>query len=109
MSTPGGPIIRTLSDWTEQRFTALYQAGTKEEFQTAFNGFVSKHAEVTLNGKKISVGGFEEQLWDAQANKRSFDVTYLGTVDIPTNADEPLEVRTLLLTPRQMCSHSDLN
>ena len=38
MSTPGGPIIRTLSDWTEQRFSALYQAETKEEFQTAFNG-----------------------------------------------------------------------
>lgn len=92
MSSANAPIIRTLSDWTEQRITALYQPTTKQQFQEAFNAFVAKHAEITLNGKKISREHFEEQLWDTQTDKKSASVTYLGTVDVPKDANEPLEV-----------------
>lgn len=86
------PIIRTLADWTEQRITAFYVAHTKAEFTEAYNAFVAKHVEITLNGKNVSREHFEEQLWAVQECKKSASVSYLGAVNVQKNANDPSEV-----------------
>lgn len=46
--------IPDLDQWVKQHVTAMYKATTREEFQEAFNDFLTKDANITVNSHHMS-------------------------------------------------------
>ena len=77
-----GPVILTLSSWVETRLEAVLKATTKKDFDAAFDAFVAPHANITLNGEKVSRSHYSQQLWQEQEHERSATVNFKGIVEV---------------------------
>jgi len=89
-------VLPTLSVWAEGHLSAVLQATTEAEFDSAFDGFLSKHASITLNGQHLSRDQYKQQLLEESAvNKRSGSVKFDSVVEVSTDLEQPVKVRSL--------------
>jgi hypothetical protein len=89
-------VLPTLSVWTEGHLSAVLQATTEAEFDSAFDGFLSKHASITANGQHLSRDQYKQQLLGESAvNKRSGSVKFDGVVEVSKDLEQPVKVRSL--------------
>lgn len=98
------PIILTLTSWTQTRIQNLFAATTQAQFQEAYDAFFAQDVQLTVNNRTISRSDFENELWQTASTKTSASVQFLGTVEIPTDSSNPLEVRIL----RYICSNRNI-
>ncbi|KAH9856153.1 hypothetical protein C2E23DRAFT_882269 [Lenzites betulinus] len=47
-------VLPDLQNFVEGRISAIYAAKTAEDFESAFDDFVSQHASIHVNGKQMS-------------------------------------------------------
>ena len=89
-------VLPTLSVWAEGHLSAVLQATTEAEFDSAFDGFLSKHASITLNGQHLSRDQYKQQLLGESAvNKRSGSVKFDSVVEVSTDLEQPVKVCSL--------------
>ena len=98
---PPGPVVLTLTNWLEQHLGALVEATNKEDFDTAFNAFIAPHANVTVNGKKITVQEYKEGIWTEQRREQSASLSFKGIVEVPKDPKAIVQVCTFACS----CSH----
>ncbi|KAF9809586.1 hypothetical protein IEO21_07357 [Rhodonia placenta] len=79
-TNPGGPEIVPLNLWTENHITAIYKATNRADFDKAFDEFIDKNAQITLNGRKIGREEYKLQLVGEKFFERSADVSFVGSV-----------------------------
>jgi len=85
-------VLPTLSVWAEGHLSAVLQATTEAEFDSAFDGFLSKHASITLNGQHLSRDQYKQQLLEESAvNKRSGSVKFDSVVEVSTDLEQPVK------------------
>ncbi|KIM84098.1 hypothetical protein PILCRDRAFT_397772 [Piloderma croceum F 1598] len=86
-------VLPTLSVWAEGHLSAVLQATTEAEFDSAFDGFVSKHANnITVNGQHLSRDQYKQQLMGESAvNKKSGSVKFNGVVEVSTDLEQPVK------------------
>jgi hypothetical protein len=60
--TGPGPVLPPLPEWVEGRLTAIYQAKSRDDFDTAFDEFISKDVEITVNGAKTTREQYKQTL-----------------------------------------------
>lgn len=95
----GLPIILTLTEFVENSITAIYSATTDSALKSALDGFLSKDAKITVNGKQLTLAQYQAQLaTERPNNKYTAKVSFVDEVEVPTNAKEPLKVLKLHLT-----------
>jgi hypothetical protein len=89
-------VLPTLSVWAEGHLSAVLQATTQAEFDSAFDGYLSKHASITVNGKHVSRDQYKQQLTeDGAVNKQSGSVKFNNVVEVSTDLEQPVKVRSL--------------
>ncbi|KAH9837623.1 uncharacterized protein C8Q71DRAFT_897953 [Rhodofomes roseus] len=83
-----GPIVIPLTEWVENRISAIYKAPNQREFSTAFDEFVDEHAHITVNGKQLNRDQYKELFQGERALESSATVSFLGAVEVPANKKE---------------------
>lgn len=81
----------SLTQWAEQRLTALYKATDRASLDAAYAAFLAEDATITVNGKHLSAKAYKKQLLD-----RAVQVAYSGAVEVPEDAGSPSLVRASL-------------
>lgn len=86
-------VLPPLTDWAEGHLSAILKATTEAEFDNAFDAFISTRAHITVNGKNISREQYKQQLiGESAVNKQSASVQFNGTVEVPTDTEQPVDV-----------------
>ncbi|KAI0944290.1 hypothetical protein AcW1_002038 [Taiwanofungus camphoratus] len=89
------PPLSDLATWTEGRVRNMMTANTQEDFDSAFEAFLSKGAHITVNGKHISRHHYKERMQTMKSNEMNVKITFNGTVAAPVNTDSPTEAGTV--------------
>lgn len=75
-------VLPSLSSWAQSHITALFQATTPEDFDSAFDAFLAAHVEsITVNGETLTKEQYKQRLQRAKAFEQGAEVTFLGTVE----------------------------
>lgn len=90
-STSTDIVLPSLTQWTEDHITAVLQATSQSDFTGALDAFLSKDAEITVNGVCISRADFAKQIQSEQFDEATAIVTFAGTVGVPANQQSPVE------------------
>ncbi|TFK81183.1 hypothetical protein K466DRAFT_445084, partial [Polyporus arcularius HHB13444] len=77
------PIILLLPDWVQQHITTLYNAKTADDFNTAFDTFISHHVSIKVNGKSMSRDQYKKLIMGEITNDVSADVSFSGVISVP--------------------------
>lgn len=92
-----GPVVIPLDDWTKDSISAIYDAKTQSEFSSAFDAFIHEEANITVNGKRLSRAEYKALFQGERLLEQFATVSFLGSVEVPANKDEPVAVRLLIL------------
>ncbi|TDL21131.1 hypothetical protein BD410DRAFT_840831 [Rickenella mellea] len=80
---PKIPIpIPTLTQFVERNLTALFGAATADEFNEAFDTFISRTANITVNGVHVARGEFMAQIQSDRFAREDSDVKFFGAVEV---------------------------
>ena len=79
-------FLPVLSDWAEQRITAIYNATTETDFDIAFNAFISSKCHIIVNGKEMTREQYRQQLRREKSGESSAQVKFLGNVAVDNKA-----------------------
>lgn len=88
--------IPSLSQWAEQRLTALYKATDEASLEAAYNAFLAADAQITVNGKHLSGDAYKKQLLASKVLETGAQVVYSGAVEVPENTHRQTQVRASL-------------
>ncbi|KAI8992771.1 hypothetical protein BD414DRAFT_482155 [Trametes punicea] len=75
-------VLPQLPDWVQQHVKALYSAKTEEAFDTAFDSFISQHAQIRLNGKNVGRDEYKKAIRGEITGDVSADITFNGVVSV---------------------------
>ncbi|KAJ7128439.1 hypothetical protein C8R44DRAFT_700971 [Mycena epipterygia] len=95
-------VLPPLKTWAQQHMYAIIKATTQTAFDAAFDGFLSKHATTTVNGKHISRDEYKEQLqglrFDESFTLRRMvgvssgaTVVFSNAIEVPADPENPLQ------------------
>ncbi|KAJ7145736.1 hypothetical protein C8R44DRAFT_755771 [Mycena epipterygia] len=84
--------------WAEQHLSSIIKATTQTAFEAAFDGFLSKSATVTVNGKHVSRDEYKKQLQGEGFDEAGAEVTFSGAVEVP--ADNSIQLSPKELYPQ---------
>ncbi|KAF7306231.1 hypothetical protein MIND_00413700 [Mycena indigotica] len=77
-------VLPGLQAWAEQHLSAILKATTADDFDTAFESFVAKHATIAVNGKSVSREEYKKQLQGEGFNEAGAEVSFSGAVEVDT-------------------------
>ncbi|RPD76784.1 hypothetical protein L226DRAFT_521523 [Lentinus tigrinus ALCF2SS1-7] len=89
------PIILALPDWVEQHITTLYKAKNDDDFNTAFDAFISHHVQVKVDGKPMSREQYKKLLMDEIKGDFQARVSFNGVVSVPDVTKPAIETGTV--------------
>ena len=81
------PLILALPNWVEQRITDIYKAKNADDFNTAFDAFVSHHVHIKVNGKPMSREQYKTLIMGEIKNDDGADISFNGIVTVLDNTE----------------------
>ncbi|KAJ7128374.1 hypothetical protein C8R44DRAFT_700938 [Mycena epipterygia] len=84
-------VLPPLKTWAQQHMSAIIKATTQTAFDAAFDGFLSKHATTTVNGKHISRDEYKEQLQGLRFDESGATVVFSNAIEVPADPENPLQ------------------
>jgi len=84
-------VLPPLRTWAEQHLSSIIKATTQTAFDAAFDGFLSKHVTVTVNGKKVSRDDYKKQLQGEGFDEAGATVAFSGAVEVPADTNNPIQ------------------
>ncbi|PPQ83922.1 hypothetical protein CVT25_000667 [Psilocybe cyanescens] len=84
-------VLPTLTKWTEQHLTSIFQAQSDADLTSALNTFLSDKAVITVNGKQISRAEYVDQIQSAKFREASASISFAGAVQAPADPDQPFD------------------
>ncbi|KAJ6606160.1 hypothetical protein DFH09DRAFT_1017103 [Mycena vulgaris] len=84
-------VLPSLRIWAEQHLSSILKATTQTAFNAAFDGFLSKHATVTVNGKHVSRDEYKKLLQGEEFNEAGATVTFNGAVEVPADQTHSIQ------------------
>ncbi|KZT18604.1 hypothetical protein NEOLEDRAFT_1079790, partial [Neolentinus lepideus HHB14362 ss-1] len=79
----------SLTQWTEEHLSAIFEATTAQDFEQAFDSFIAPDAVITVNDISTSVAQYKQQLHGEGFLEASATVKYDGAVEVPSDANAP--------------------
>ncbi|KIK09657.1 hypothetical protein K443DRAFT_393298 [Laccaria amethystina LaAM-08-1] len=83
-------VLPSLSQWTKNHLTAIFQATTASALDTALDAFLFKDAVITVNGRTISRTEFTNLLSGEKFDETHASVSFAGAVEVPTDPKSPV-------------------
>ena len=80
-------VLPNLTNWVKQRVTAMYTATSREAFQDAFNAFLAKDVNITVNGKHMTREKYMELLMGQKSLETGAEMQFFTTVTVPAGKD----------------------
>ncbi|TDL16351.1 hypothetical protein BD410DRAFT_795472 [Rickenella mellea] len=81
---PGPRILPlTLTVFVQRNISFLFGSSTDEFFEHAFDAFISRHANITVNGLHLSRAEFMAQILADRFAREEASVKFLGAVEVP--------------------------
>ncbi|KAI0702773.1 hypothetical protein C8Q76DRAFT_802360 [Earliella scabrosa] len=77
-------VLPDLSTWAQRHITAVYSATTAEEFNSAFDAFVSEDVKITVNGKSMSREEYKQMVQGEITADVGAEVSFNGVVAVPS-------------------------
>ena len=77
-------VLPDLSTWAQRHITAVYSAKTADEFNSAFDAFVSEHVKITVNGKSMSREEYKQMVQGEITADVGAEVSFNGVVAVPS-------------------------
>lgn len=90
MSFGPGPVILSLSQWTELNLSAIIQATATASALDTIESLLFKDALITINGQTSSRADLAEQLNKARFPGTQAAISFKGAVEVPADAQKPL-------------------
>ncbi|KAI0920222.1 hypothetical protein AcW1_002025 [Taiwanofungus camphoratus] len=84
-----GPVVFSLTDWTENSISAIIQATSQAQLDSAFDAFIAKDAHITVNGKHVSRAQYKERFQSEKSTESSANVSFTGAVEVPKDENHP--------------------
>ena len=84
--------MTSLTQWTESHFNAIYTPAYPWETIKAIDNFLSKDVVITVNGHASSRIGVLINLGLEKGLESAFELTFVNTVEVPTDKSKPAEV-----------------
>ncbi|KII89973.1 hypothetical protein PLICRDRAFT_108160 [Plicaturopsis crispa FD-325 SS-3] len=82
-------VLPPLRIWAQERLSAVLKATTQSAFDEAFDNFLSKHVNITVNGVHLSRDQYKKQLQGEEFFANPAGVKYDGVVEVPTDKTYP--------------------
>lgn len=86
-------VLPALDQWAEGKITALYQATTQDDFNTAFDDFIAKDVHIYVNGAKMTRDQYKQLLEQQRILESSATVKFDGVVRTQLPGTEFTQVR----------------
>ena len=83
----GLPVLLTLDSWVQQHITTLYSAKTADDFNTAFDAFISQNVIIKVNGKPMSRDQYKTLIMGEIKNDDGADISFNGIVTVLDNTE----------------------
>ncbi|KAL5510996.1 hypothetical protein ACEPAG_3715 [Sanghuangporus baumii] len=78
------PRLQSLSDWAKQNLTALITAESNDDFNTAFDQFVSKHVKkIVFNDRELTRDEYKQRLLKERHNLVGATINIRNVVEVP--------------------------
>jgi len=78
-------VLPSLSNWTKNHISAIYQATSQSATSDALDNFLSKDAIITANGKKISRTNLTKDLQSEKFLELGASLSFAGIVEVPAD------------------------
>ncbi|KAF8958553.1 hypothetical protein BDZ97DRAFT_1439176 [Flammula alnicola] len=78
-------VLPTLTQWTKNHITAIIEAQTQADLESAVDAFLSKNATITVNGVQISQADFVKQLSVENFAEAGATVAFSASVEVPAD------------------------
>ena len=83
----GLPVLLTLDSWVQQHVTTVYSAKTADDFDTAFDAFISQNVIIKVNGKPMSREQYKTLIMGEIKNDDGADISFNGIVTVLDNTE----------------------
>ena len=83
----GLPVLLTLDSWVQQHITTVYSAKTADDFNTAFDAFISQNVIIKVNGKPMSRDQYKTLIMGEIKNDDGADISFNGIVTVLDNTE----------------------
>ncbi|KDR73951.1 hypothetical protein GALMADRAFT_250667 [Galerina marginata CBS 339.88] len=83
-------VLPTLTNWTKNHITAIFQATNKADFTSSINAFLSDKASITLNGVKTSRAEFVSKVQAEKFDESGAVVSFISAVEVPKDGEQPV-------------------
>ena len=83
----GLPVLLTLDSWVQQHVTTVYSAKTADDFNTAFDAFISQNVIIKVNGKPMSREQYKTLIMGEIKNDDGADISFNGIVTVLDNTE----------------------
>ncbi|KAJ7448437.1 hypothetical protein B0H11DRAFT_2080853 [Mycena galericulata] len=84
-------VLPPLKTWAQQHLSSIIKATAPAALDSAFDAFLSKHATITVNGKRLSHDEYKKQLQGQGFDEAGAIVTFSGAVEVPANEDDNIQ------------------
>jgi hypothetical protein len=88
-------VLPQLDQWVKNHITAIIQAQTQADLESAVDAFLAKNATLVVNGAQLSQADFVQQLSSENFAEEGATVTFGGSVQVPATAGDNFTVRVL--------------
>jgi len=85
-------VLPNLTNWAKNHINAIYTATNATDFTSAINAFLSDKVVITVNGVQTSRADFVSQTQGEKFDEVGASVNYLGTVAVPSDPNQPINV-----------------
>jgi hypothetical protein len=86
-------VLLSLTQWAEEHITAVTNAATEADLQTAMDAFISKNVAMQFNGASVTRNAYIKSLAATIPGRVGANVTFSSTVQVPTDPQSPVTVR----------------
>ncbi|KAF8200334.1 hypothetical protein BJ912DRAFT_844368 [Pholiota molesta] len=81
-------VLPQLDQWVKNHITAIIQAQTQADLESAVDAFLAKNATLVVNGAQLSQADFVQQLSSENFAEEGATVTFGGSVQVPATAGD---------------------
>jgi hypothetical protein len=80
-------VLPPLKTWAEQHLSSIIKATTQTAFNSAFDAFLSKSANITVNGKHVSRDAYMKLLQGEGFDEAGATVKFTDAVEVPSESN----------------------
>ncbi|KAL4245425.1 hypothetical protein ABKN59_009463 [Abortiporus biennis] len=88
-------VLPSLTNWSKQHLTAIFQATDQQTFDNAFDAFIAQNVSITVNGQHMTRDQYKKMLQGEKFEEAGASVSFAGVVEVPKDPKNPVLAGTV--------------